>query len=128
MSTSAPGGFGPTVLVGLAELGPVEPHSGDLSLELGLSVWMRRSGISLEEARRALLALREDVIEACGLDAATEPVPFVGRSVRLDVVTLISYLGQLLRRGAARAGLSTRALAERVMAELPVPEASAIGA
>ena len=26
---------------GLAELGPVEPFSGDLSLELGISVWLR---------------------------------------------------------------------------------------
>jgi hypothetical protein len=128
MTIHASGDFGPTVLVGLAELGPVDPTSGDLSLELGLSVWMRRSGISLEEARRALLALREHVIEACGLDPRTEPVPFVGRSARLDVVTLISYLGQLLRRGASCAGLSLRGLADRVMAELPVPEASAIGA
>jgi hypothetical protein len=128
MPTSAAGGFSPTVLVGLAELGHVDPTSGDLSLELGLSVWMRRSGVSLEEARRALLALRMHVIEACGLDPATEPVPFVGRAPRLDVVTLISYLGQLLRRGASAADLSIRALAERVMAQLPVPEASAIGA
>jgi hypothetical protein len=52
----------------------------------------------------------------------------VGRTPRLDVVTLISYLGQLLRRGALFAGLSTRGLAERVMAELPVAEPSAIGA
>ena len=125
---SASDGFSPTVLVGLAELGPVDPTSGDLSLELGLSVWMRRSGISLEEARRALLALRQHVIEACGLDPATEPVPFVGRSPRLDVVTLISYLGQLLRRGASSADLSVRGLAERVMAELPLPAAAAIGA
>jgi hypothetical protein len=128
MSTSVSCGFGPTVLVGLADLGPVDPASGDLSLELGLSVWMRRNGISLEEARRALLALREHVIEACELDLATEPVPFVGRSPRLDVVTLIAYLGQLLRRGASSAGLSTRGLAERVMAELPAREPSAIGA
>lgn len=128
MSTSAAGGFGPTVLVGLAELGPVDPTSGDLSLELGLSVWMRRSGLSLDEARRALLALREHMIEVCGLDPVTEPVPFVGRAPRLDVMNLISYLGLLLRRGASAAGLSTRALAERVMAELPMPEASAIGA
>lgn len=128
MSTNAAGRFGPTVLVGLAELGPVDPGSGDLSLELGLSLWMRRSGISLEEARRALLALREHVIEACGLDPATEPVPFVGRSPRLDVVNLIFYLGQLMRRGASCAGLSLRGLAERVLAELPEPEASAIGA
>jgi len=128
MSTSAAGGFGPTVLVGLAELGPVDPTSGDLSLELGLSVWMRRNGTTPEEARRALLALREQVIEACGLDPATEPVPLVGRAPRLDVVSLISYLGQLLRRGAAAAGLSPRAVAERVRAELPVLEASALGA
>jgi hypothetical protein len=128
MSMSADRGFGPTVLVGLADLGPVDPTSGDLSLELGLSVWMRRNSITLDEARRALLALREHVIVACGLDPVTEPVPFVGRSPRLDVVTLISYLGQLLRRGAVSAGMSTRSLAERVMAELPVPEASAIGA
>jgi hypothetical protein len=128
MSTSAAAGFGPTVLVGLAELGPVDPTTGDLSLELGLSVWMRRSGLSLEEARRALLALREHMIEACGLDPATEPVPLVGRAPRLDVMNLISYLGLLLRRGASAGGLSTRALAERVMAELPLPEASAIGA
>ncbi len=128
MTTSAAGGFGPTVLVGLAELGPVDSTTGDLTLELGLSVWMRRNEITLEEARRALLALRKHVIDACELDPATEPVPFVGRSPRLDVVTLISYLGQLLRRGASSAGLSTRGLAERVMAELPVPEASAIGA
>jgi hypothetical protein len=128
MSTSAASGFGPTVLVGLADLGPVDPTSGDLSLELGLSVWMRRNGISLEEARRVLLALREHIIGGCGLDPATEPVPFVGRSPRLDVVNLISYLGQLLRRGALSADLSTQGLAERVMAELPVPEASAIGA
>ena len=128
MSTSASSGFGPTVLVGLADLGPVDPTSGDLSLELGLSVWMRRSGLSLEEARRALLGLREHMIEVCGLDPATEPVPFVGRAPRLDVMNLISYLGLLLRRGASAAGLSTRALAERVMAELPMSEASAIGA
>jgi hypothetical protein len=128
MSTSASCGFGPTVLVGLAELGPVDPTSGDLSLELGLSVWMRRNAISLEDARRSLLALRTHVIEACGLDSATEPVPFVGRSPRLDVMALISYLDQLLRRGASCAGLSIGDLAKRVMAELPVPEASAIGA
>jgi hypothetical protein len=128
MSFSAHPGFGPAVLVGLAELGPVDAAAGDLSLELGLSVWMHRSGTSLEDARSALLALRLRIIEACELDESTEPVPFVGRSARHDVVSLIDYLGALLRRGASAAGLSARAVAERVTAELPVPEASAIGA
>ncbi len=128
MRSSASQAFGPAVLAGLADLGPVDQASGDLSLELGLSVWMRTSGTSLEEARRALLTLRVHIIEACGLDQASEPVPFVGRSPRLDVVTLISYLGSLLRRGAGAAGLSARALAERLMAELPELELAAIGA
>ena len=74
--------------------GPGGPAAGDLSLELGLSVWMHRSGTSLEDARSTLLALRAHVIEACGLDPATEPVPFVGRAPRFDVMTLIEYLGR----------------------------------
>ena len=51
MVKDAPAGFGPALLGGLAELGPVEPFSGDLSLELGISVWLRTSGTSLLQAR-----------------------------------------------------------------------------
>jgi len=74
-----------------------------------------------------LLDIRQRVLEASGLDAATEPVPFVGRSLKLDVVNLVAYVGDLLRRGAAAAGCAPRALATRVMADLPAPEDSAIG-
>ena len=127
MVTDIPNGFGPALLHGLAELGPVDVASGDLSLELGISVWLRRNGTSLEEARHLLLDLRQLVLEVSGLDPATEPLPFVGRSLTLDVVNLVAYLGDLLRRGAAAAGCAPRALAIRVMAELPAPEDSAIG-
>ena len=85
MVTDAPTGFGPALLGGLAELGPVEPFSGDLSLELGISVWLRTSGTSLLEARSSLLEIRRVILEVCGLDPATEPVPLVGRSPRSDV-------------------------------------------
>ena len=127
MVTDIPSGFGPALLQGLAELGPVDLASGDLSLELGISVWLRRNETSLEEARHLLLDLRRLVLEASGLDAATEPLPFVGRSLKLDVVTLVAYLGDLLRRGASVAGCAPHALAARVMEHLPALEDSAIG-
>jgi len=120
MVTSAPTGFVRALLGGLAELGPVDPFSGDLSLELGISVWMRQSGTSLLEARGRLLEIRRVILEVCGLDPATEPVPLVGRSPRLDVVNLVAYTGDLLRRAAPACGL--RAVVERVVAELPEPE------
>ncbi len=122
-------GFGSALLSGLAELGPVDPFSGDLSLELGVSVWLRTSGTPLLEARVRLLRLRELIIEVCGLDLATEPVPFVGRSPRNDVLNLVGYVGDLLRRAASASGRSVQGVARLVIAELP-PESedAALGA
>ena len=128
MVTSAPTGFGPALLGGLAELGPVDPFSGDLSLELGISVWLHRSRTSLMEARGTLLEIRRVILEVCGLDPATEPVPLIGRSPRLDVVNLVAYVGDLLRRASAGVGCSVRAVADRVIAEMPERADEALGA
>jgi hypothetical protein len=129
MIASAPEGFGPALLSGLAELGPIDPFSGDLSLELGVSVWLRTSGTPLHEARGRLLHIRDLVIEVCGLDPATEPVPFVGRSPRNDVLSLVGYLGDLLRRAAAGSGRTVAAVARLVIAGLPLElEDAALGA
>ncbi len=128
MVTSAPPGFGPALLGGLATLGPVEPFSGDLSLELGISLWLRTSGTSLLEARRTLLDLRLVILEVCGLDPATEPTPLVGRCPRLDVLSLVGYIGELLRRASAVMGRPLGAVVAEVVAELPEPEDEAIGA
>ena len=38
------------------------------------------------------------------MDAATEPIPLGGRSARLDLLNLVSYLGDLLDRAAAHRG------------------------
>ncbi len=121
-------GFAQALLRGLAELGPVAPFSGDLSLELGLSLWLRRSGTSVLRAREALVELRRAVLDACELDAASEPVPLVGRSPRADVVTLATYLAELLQRAAAVSGCGMPALVVAVIAELPEPAAEALGA
>jgi hypothetical protein len=119
MISSVPEGFGSALLSGLAELGPVDPFSGDLSLELGISLWLRTSGTPLLEARGRLLHIRELIIEVCGLDPATEPVPFVGRSLRNDVLNLVGYVGDLLRRAASTSGRPVPAVARLVIAELP---------
>jgi hypothetical protein len=128
MVKDVPTGFGPALLGGLAELGSVEPFSGDLSLELGISVWLRTSGTSLLQARSALLEIRQVILEVSDLDPATEPVPLLGRSPRSDVLSLVGYISELLRRASAVTGRAVGALAEAVVAELPVPEAQALGA
>ena len=128
MVSSVPIGFGPALLQGVAELGPVDLASGDLSLELGISVWLRTNETSLEDARLTLLDLRERVLEVSGLDAATEPIPFVGRNLKLDVVNLVAYIGDLLRRGAHALRCTPSALATQVMSQLAPPADSAIGA
>ncbi len=129
MISSVPEGFGSALLSGLADLGPVDPFSGDLSLELGVSVWLRTSGTSLLEARSRLLHIRELVIEVCGLDPRTEPVPLVGRSPRNDVLNLVGYVGDLLRRAASRSGRTVQGVARSVIAALPPEvEDAALGA
>jgi hypothetical protein len=128
MVKDASTGFGPALLRGLAQLGPVEPFSGDLSLELGISVWLRTSGTSLLEARSALLAIRQVILEVCALDPATEPVPLVGRSPRSDVVNLVAYVSALLRRASAGLGSGVEGVVRAVVAELHEPEGEALGA
>jgi hypothetical protein len=128
MVTSLPDAFGAALLNGLAELGPLEPFSGDLSLELGVSVWLRTSGTPLLQARGRLLYVRELIIEVCELDAATEPVPLVGRSPRADVLNLVSYVGDLLRRAAAASGHSAHQVAALVIDALPEQDEAALGA
>jgi len=128
MVKDAPAAFGPALLRGLAELGPVEPFSGDLSLELGISVWLRTSGTSLLHARSSLLEIRRVILEVCGFDPSTEPFPMVGRSPRSDVVSLVGYISELLRRASAGVDRGVEAVVEAVMAELPLPEDEALGA
>jgi hypothetical protein len=128
MVKDPPTDFGPALLSGLAELGPVDPFSGDLSLELGISLWLRTSGTSLPQARSSLLEIRQVILEVCDLDPATEPVPLVGRSPRSDVLNLVAYVSELLRRASAGLGRGVESIVRSVVAELPEPEDEALGA
>ena len=112
----------PPCLGGLAELGPVEPFSGDLSLELGISVWLRTSGTSLMEARSSLLEIRQR--DPRGLRARPGDrarALWWGAPPGLDVVNLVGYVSELLRRASARAWAApSGAVVDRVVVELPV--------
>jgi hypothetical protein len=108
--------FMPNVLRGLSDLGPVpEP---DLALELGLSAWMRISGIDLADARAQMLSIRSAVIEAGDLDPATEPIPFSGRTSRVAVLNLAAYLGNLMKRASSSSRCQPDVLVERVIGRL----------
>jgi hypothetical protein len=96
--------FAPAVLRSLGVLVPTGHIGTDLACELGLSAWMRLTGIALDEAPSQLWAMRQAILEAGQMDAASEPVPMGGRSPRLDLLNLVSYLGVLVDRAAAHLG------------------------
>jgi hypothetical protein len=73
----------------------------ELSLELGLSVWMQRNDIAFDDCRAAMRAIRDSLLEIAGMDAETEPVPLYGRSPEVDVANFAAYLADLFTRASA---------------------------
>jgi hypothetical protein len=100
---------------GIALLGPEDRGVDSLTLPLGLSLWIQRSRIDLEEAIEALMTLRLAVLDAAGLDRRSEPTPLRTGDLRVAVVNLARYLDDLLARAAWRLGTSRLALAEQAL-------------
>jgi hypothetical protein len=81
---------------------PLEPApTRELSLELGLSVWMRRNDVAYDDCRAAMLAIRASLLEIAEMDAETEPIPLFGRSPEIDVANFAAYLAELFMRASA---------------------------
>jgi hypothetical protein len=110
--------FAPVVLRGLAELGPFDLSEADLALELGLSAWMRFSATTLDDARSTMLHIRSVLLEAGEMDSHSEPIPFSGRSPRLDMLNLAAYLGNLVERAAWSAQCDPEVIVERTIERL----------
>jgi hypothetical protein len=91
---------------------------GDLSLELGLSFWIARSGASLDDARSTMMAMREALVSESGIEMATEPTPLRWHDPRLDVINLALYLRGLIGRAAANARNEPIAIVERALERL----------
>ena len=101
-------GFAPVAARGIAVLAPEDLTRGNLTLELGLSLWMRRTGTDLRGVRDELLRVRSALVAAAGLDPRTEPVPLLAGPPRRAVLGLAVYLDDLVNRAARRACLSRR--------------------
>lgn len=108
----------PEVLRGLAQFRLYEPMGSELALELGLSIWMRRSGADLYSLRTCMLGIRDALVEVGNLDPVTEPIPLLGHSERTDVVNLAAYLGGLVRRAASSVKCGPEDIAEQAISHL----------
>jgi len=95
--------FAPVAARGIAGLAPEDLTRGNLTLELGLSLWMHRTGTDLAEVTSALLAVRDALLEASGLDRASEPVPLLAGDAKTAALALAIYLDGLIDRAACRA-------------------------
>lgn len=112
--TSARARFAAVTLTGLAGLGP-EPG---LALPLGLSAWLRLSGVGQAEAASVLSDLRGAILAATGLEHSGEPVPFRVPDPRQDLLLLAGYLCDLLSRAAAATGSDRPAIVARALTTL----------
>ena len=117
-SVCDPMDFARKVLRGVSAIEAPRNGEADLSLELGLSLWMRQTGTGMEDARPAMLAMRAALLNASGMDVATEPIPLCGVDPRLDVLNLGAYLRRLMARATARAHCDAALMVERALRHL----------
>jgi len=103
-------------MLGLADLEPEDLAHGNLTVPLGLSVWMRRGRIRVETARDAMLELRAAVLSASGLDERTEPVPLLLADPVAATISLAVYMDGLLQRAARMQATSREDIAQRALA------------
>ena len=80
--------------------------AASLSLSFGLSAWMKRFGLGLDETVDTILSLRTALLSVSGLDAASEPVPLRVADRVILVLNLAVYLEGLLGRAARALGVS----------------------
>jgi hypothetical protein len=97
-----------------AEVGSTEA----LVIPFGLTASMARHGAGAQDVVDAMLALREAVIAAAGIDPASEPVPLVVGDAMVAALSLGVYLQGLLDRAARVASIDHATVSERTLAQL----------
>jgi hypothetical protein len=107
--------FAHEAMLGLADLGPEDLAQGNLTVPLGLSLWMRRGGIDIEAARDAMFDLRAALLGASGLDERTEPVPLIVADPVAATISLAVYVDDLLQRAARMTATSRIDMAQRAL-------------
>jgi hypothetical protein len=103
---------------GIASLIPDDLCTGNLGLELGLSLWMHRADLALSDACSILLTVRDALVATSDLDPVHEPIPLLAGDDRTATLGLAIYLHGLVDRAASHTGRSRNAVAEAAIAEL----------
>jgi hypothetical protein len=98
--------FASEVLHCVARLSGGGQVAASLSLSFGLSAWMKRFGLGLDETVDTILSLRTALLSVSGLDTASEPVPLRVADRVIFVLNLAVYLEGLLGRAARALGVS----------------------
>ena len=62
-----------------------------------------------------MMAARDALVGAAGLDPETEPIPLFGRSPKSDLVNLAVYLSHLIERAAGTAHCRAPVMVERAI-------------
>jgi len=105
-------------LAEIVRFGLFEPGCPKLLVELGLSTSINHCGVDLASTRASLLRARDALVGEGGLEADSEPIPFLGRSDRHDVVNLATFVCNLVKRASASAGCSPGEIARRASRRL----------
>ncbi len=98
--------FARDVLHCIARLSGEAQVAGSLSLSFGLSAWMKRYRLGVDETISTVLRLRRALLSVSGLDAASEPVPLRVPDRVVFVLNLAVYLDGLLGRAAVALGVT----------------------
>jgi hypothetical protein len=101
--------------IGVAGIIPEDLDPGNLTIPLGVSAWIVRGDVDLDQACEAMMGLRTAFLTVSGLDQRSEPVPLLGGDPRTSVLTLAVYLDGLLDRGTRLAGITRTELAEAAL-------------
>ncbi len=107
--------FAPIAARGIAGLTPHDLTRGNLTMELGLSLWMHRTGTDLRGVRDELISVRGALLEASGLDGKIEPIPLLAGDLRTGVLSLAIYLDGLITRAAEQARTDRAAIVEAAL-------------
>lgn len=100
---------------GLVSLDADDLGESNLTLELGLTLWMSRTGAGAAAVRSSLMNLRSALLRSSDLDETTEPVPLLAGDERTTVLSLAVYVHHLLQRAAASIRVSPADAADEAL-------------
>jgi hypothetical protein len=95
--------FATVLALGVADFRADDLAHDALTVRFALSAWMRTCSVGVEEAWAGVTLLRTALLEAGGLDRASEPVPLRAADHKMALINMTVYLDGLVARAACAA-------------------------